>query len=154
MCTTGCQQKKRLLKAVSIPCKRESTCAPGGVDDMRRSGCIAVSIPCKRESTCARMPPNFSSRTSTKFPFPANGKAHVHYSQTPIPPHHDEKFPFPANGKAHVHNYIVISCFYHRHRVSIPCKRESTCAQRITRLLPGRRKFPFPANGKAHVHEK
>ena len=115
------------VETVSIPFKRESTCAHGSVlsdisavaksfnslqtgkhmctkmlqspEHFRRS---SVSIPFKRESTCARPFEELRSYRSQRFQFPSNGKAHVHK--------------------------MLSDSLNSQRKVSIPFKRESTCA--------------------------
>ena len=126
MCTFTRRSSSVLLKRVSIPFKRESTCAPNNddnvvttttrsfyslqtgkhmctaIDGFRRDKAQIVSIPFKRESTCAR---------------------------------------------------LAISIFASIIIVSIPFKRESTCALlELTEFMEYDGEFLFPSNGKAHVH--
>ena len=87
---------------VSIPFKRESTCAQEGLnlendvwgyrfqfpsngkahvhipDDVVKHPNKRVSIPFKRESTCARGRNQAGDVEGRRFQFPSNGKAHVH----------------------------------------------------------------------------
>ena len=77
LCLAGCHTHS---STVSIPFKRESTCAP---EDCRLS-CnfirFHVSIPFKTgKHMCTNVPGTRNKRTNeSKFPFPSNGKAHVH----------------------------------------------------------------------------
>ena len=78
------------------------------------------------------------------FQFPSNGKAHVHRTPGLAKRYFKGVFQFPSNGKAHVHlDHASRYCMF---ALSIPFKRESTCARRKDF------KFQFPSNGKAHVH--
>ena len=87
------------------------------------------------------------------FQFPSNGKAHVHELVEKGNGPKDFSFQFPSNGKAHVHNprrgeENGIQ------KVSIPFKRESTCARGSKMFRPGMSitVFQFPSNGKAYMH--
>ena len=104
MCTKICKGIcLKTLISVSIPCKRESTCALTyeafigtekvgfhslqtgkhmctGKNERNEDVFLGggVSIPCKRESTCAQANETELKKLEEEFPFPANGKAHVH----------------------------------------------------------------------------
>ena len=76
MCTKYRHKEETWIQTVSIPFKRESTCAriyPSCNWDLQE----VVSIPFKRESTCAHKELS-KEQLSVLFPFPSNGKAHVH----------------------------------------------------------------------------
>ncbi len=115
-----------------------------------------VSIPFKRESTCARndLTPEESLK-ALEFQFPSNGKAHVHGRFRGCVFPLQEVFQFPSNGKAHVHEKATVAGLKsYLREVSIPFKRESTCAPIGFRFHGFRSsQFQFPSNGKAHVHE-
>ena len=65
------------FSCVSIPFKRESTCAQSNVKGHSVYRGRQVSIPFKRESTCA-LSCDYPGCKKKKFQFPSNGKAHVH----------------------------------------------------------------------------
>ena len=150
-------KKQRISKQkpwqVSIPFKRESTCALYRGNNLYVQPCsfnslqtgkhmctendalgknliIEVSIPFKRESTCARNPVGNNRRwhrEEVSIPFKR---------ESTCAPSHSEcifdvamiVFQFPSNGKAHVH-------------------REGSTSEPLCLCL-----FQFPSNGKAHVH--
>ena len=64
-----------------------------------------VSIPFKRESTCAHNIPGqvILALSDSQFQFPSNGKAHVHKIKLFLGSVETIAFQFPSNGKAHVH---------------------------------------------------
>ena len=66
-----------------------------------------VSIPFKRESTCAHGDQGeyVNHQNDTSFQFPSNGKAHVHSfpKNSGASSNNAPMFQFPSNGKAHVH---------------------------------------------------
>ena len=150
----------------------------------RSSGYSEVSIPFKRESTCAPVIDTTTALGLFLFPFPSNGKAHVHSGiffallilvfcfhslqtgkhmctkEKPVETPGEEGFhslqtgkhmctkvmktqfssslilfPFPSNGKAHVHAKSIYTELLEDGRVSIPFKRESTCAQIMKNLV-------------------
>ena len=87
------------------------------------------------------------------FPFPANGKAHVHMSLENGSFLSVTEFPFPANGKAHVHdNSVTIVRYYTRFPFPANGKAHVHSSSRSVKQFSGDFSFPFPANGKAHVH--
>ena len=141
------------------------------------------------------------------FQFPSNGKAHVHFCGRPNHGRHSKGFQFPSNGKAHVHSeanrmifertvylfqfpsngkahvhgvfsyspeyafrlvsipfkrestcalFIFFASGRDREGVSIPFKRESTCARGSKMFRPGMSitVFQFPSNGKAYMHKR
>ena len=90
--------------------------------------------------------------TFERFPFPSNGKAHVHRPH-PQAWHTTIWFPFPSNGKAHVHAYgrvgiIHTDCFH-----SLQTGKHMCTGSRARNLVLANCLFPFPSNGKAHVHK-
>ena len=142
-----------LISIVSIPCKRESTCAltHSRKQSPPASRCFhslqtgkhmctylrsakeyarpIVSIPCKRESTCARHRNDCRDRSRKQFPFPANGKAHVHECTF------------------NLISYVEVEGFH-----SLQTGKHMCTAITPTDVARLRLMFPFPANGKAHVH--
>ena len=116
-----------------------------------------VSIPCKRESTCALGVSGNHHRVHT-FPFPANGKAHVHEAERAALNAEYSSFHSLQTGKhmctdarggnceddgqrfhsLQTGKHMCTARAWHFlpvfNLVSIPCKRESTCAPR--KLLP------------------
>ena len=112
-----------------------------------------VSIPFKRESTCALRGQRNTNQNldAVLFQFPSNGKAHVHEQRLV-----DTLLMFGFNSlqtgkhmctitRRKTVNHLLI-------RVSIPFKRESTCARGEQYTFRRPKPFQFPSNGKAHVH--
>ena len=90
-----------------------------------------VSIPFKRESTCAQRVEKFRLKTLQSFNSLQTGK----HMCTAIGQGFEkllEAFQFPSNGKAHVHE-VEEAAEEEEEEVSIPFKRESTCARKLRR---------------------
>ena len=91
------------VETVSIPFKRESTCAHGSV--LSDISAVAKSFNSLQtgKHMCTVLYPHSGIGYPVAFPFPSNGKAHVHYSTQTRSWKDFSKFQFPSNGKAHVH---------------------------------------------------
>ena len=124
-------------RSVSIPFKRESTCALTAVEWARQAWAIQFPFPSNGKAHVHATDQLDRCRPQVLFPFPSNGKAHVHKHRSD---HHEHLnlFPFPSNGKAHVHTGSVVEYEDGVSGVSIPFKRESTCAQTPTMLTQSR----------------
>ena len=119
---------KGIITIVSIPCKRESTCARNFLHNhniFHRH----VSIPCKRESTCARiMDLAVVNTPPVGFHSLQTGK-HMCTTETDTETEtHPDRFHSLQTGKHMCTKTKLISGKFAEEQVSIPCKRESTCA--------------------------
>ena len=112
---------------------------------------FCVSIPFKRESTCALKGVFNVQRKTFKFQFPSNGKAHVHVLAVPTNNILSTEFQFPSNGKAHVHD---VSDKVNNNPDEFQFPSNGKAHVHVVRLDDWEElvEFQFPSNGKAHVH--
>ena len=158
MCTTPTRKRlkrREISRFHSLQTGKHMCTFHSHADLGPRSSPCFVSIPFKRESTCALELAEDAEIKSGALGFHSlqTGK-HMCTNQrrnnviVSRPGFHSLQ-----TGK-HMCTHRRIGQRHVSENVSIPFKRESTCARTWLRERILRFKFPFPSNGKAHVHSE